>query len=322
MERPDLFAPLSVKLPRNASIRTAGEHAELLFIRGLLYAKDNGNVGWIPSFDLQVVAVGLSRVEESVKALVDEELWAEGDGGWHIPSWDKWNRTDEDEAARALKRRDDAAKRKRAQREREKAATGQALIALIDSALESAPEAQNVTRDVTRDGRVTVTHVTDLEKEEEIEKEPSLREGVQPPLLGVVEPATAPPTRRPRSEPKEPKANPHAVADGIATDWYERNKTTSGQKFIAVREIVRPLVARGVAPQLLAAAMDAATADGFPISGGTLTTAMNRLTRSQTASQDPYGNVTPIRQSPATSRASEAFARAAAYVAEADAMEA
>lgn len=317
MERPDLFVPLSVKLPRNPGIRRGGEGAELLFIRGLIYAKDNGNIGWIPDFDLAVVAVGLSNVDQSLKALLDEELWIPGEGGWHIPSWDKWNRTDEAEAKRGEKRRNDAAERKRRQRERERAAAEQAAAetpeeppAQPDSSNVVTP---NVTRDVTRDGRVTVTHVTDLEIEEEIEKEPPLRGGVQPPLLGVVEPATASPTRRQKSEPKDPKPNPHAAADEIATDWYEANKTTSAQSYVAVRAIIRPLVQRGIAPTLVAAAVDAVTREGRPISQGTLTVALKRL---QAAPQDPYGNVTPIHQSPASSRAAAALERARRYAEE------
>lgn len=320
MKRPDLFILLSTKLPRNPAVRHAGESGELLFIRGLLYAKENGNTGWIPDFDLPVVAVGLSNVEESVKALTDQELWVEGDSGWQIPSWEAWYGVDDEAAKREQKRRDDAARRKRRQREREKeAATKAALQAADPEWIDEDPSDPNpsgvtpdVTRDVTRDGHA----VTELEKEREIEKEPSLREGVQPPLLGVVEPATATPPRRAKSKPKDEKPNPHAVADQIATDWFEANKTTSAQSYIAVRSIIRPLVARGIGSRLLAAAMNSATEQGFPISQGTLTTAMNRLTRSQAAPQDPYGNVTPLHQSPATRAASAAFERARQYAEE------
>jgi hypothetical protein len=316
VERPDLFVPLSVKCPRNPSIRGAGYLAELLFYRGLMYAKDNGTAGWIPAFDIQVVAVGMPDTTEALKALTDEELWVEGDGGWNIPSWDSWNRVGEEDAARAEKKRNDAARRKRNQREREKIAGGQVpavpVVSVPEPLTDRPSVPPDVTRDVTRDGHA----VTELEKEREIEKEPSLREGVQPPLVGVVEPATPPAPRRTKGEPKESKPNPHAVADQIVTDWYERNKTTSGQKFIAVQQIIRPLVARGVEPQLLAAAMDAATADGFAISGGSLTTAMKRLQRAQQPAADQFGNVTQLRPSPATRKAGAAFARAARYAAE------
>ncbi|HEV2344420.1 MAG TPA: hypothetical protein VGS97_10040, partial [Actinocrinis sp.] len=237
-----------------------------------------------------------------------------------IPSWEKWNGVDKDAAKREEKRRKDAAERKRRQREREKLAAEKAAKQAADpdwidedtSDDEPSPVTPNVTRDVTRDGHA----VTELEKEREIEKEPSLREGVQPPLLGVVEPATASPPRRAMGEPKDEQPNPHASADRIAKDWYERNKTTSAQSFVAVRSIIRPLVQRGIDPELLAAAMDAVAREGRPISQGTLTVAMNRLTRPQAASQDPYGNVTPIHQSPATRAASAAMERARRYAEE------
>ena len=322
MKRPDLFILLSTKLPRNPSIRHSGPDGELLFIRGLLWAKENGNTGWIHDFDLPAVAVGLSNVEESVKALIDEELWVEGDGGWKIPSWKAWNDADEEAQKRDQKNREAAAERKRRQREREKAAKEAATEGEAHATGEAPIEPDtsnvvtpNVTRDVTRDGRVTVTHVTELEKEKEIEKEPSLREGVQPPLVGVVGSSTASPPPA-EDKPEAEKPNPHAAADSIVTYWWKRNESSTAQSFIAVRSIIRPLVKRGIDSGLLAAAMDAVTNEGRPISQGTLTVAMNRLTRSQTAPQDPYGNVTPLHQSPATRAASAAFDRARRYAEE------
>lgn len=316
MKRPDLFILLSTKLPRNPSIRHSGPGGELLFIRGLMWAKENGNTGWIHDFDLPAVAVGLDDVEESVKALVDEGLWAEGDGGWQIPSWKAWNDADEEQQKREQKNREAAAERKRKQREREREAAAKAAAESTEQA-PAEPESSNVvtsnvTRDVTRDGGVTVTHVTELEIEKERDKEPSLRSGVQPPLLGVVDPATATPPPA-EDKPEAEKPNPHAAADAIVTEWWKRNESSTAQSFIAVRSIIRPLVKRGIDSGLLAAAMDAVTNEGRPISQGTLTVAMNRLSRSQTAAQNPYGNVTPIHQSPATRAASAAMERARKY---------
>src|SRR5581483_4601493 len=168
------------------------------------------------------------------------------------PSWEAWYGVNDETAKRDEKRREDAARRKRRQREREKEAAEKAAKQAADpdwidedpSDDEPSPVTPNVTRDVTRDGHA----VTELEKEEEIEKEPSLREGVQPPLLGVVESSTASPPPA-ENKPKAEKPNPHAAADSIVTDWWDRNESSTAQSFIAVRSIIRPLVKRGIDPQ-------------------------------------------------------------------------
>lgn len=90
---PGVFVPLDVNYPRDLRIRRAGPDAELLWVRGNAHAKNAKTDGVIYDFDLSVVAVGLTRVQQRVKALVREGLWIERDDGWEIRSWSKWNAT-------------------------------------------------------------------------------------------------------------------------------------------------------------------------------------------------------------------------------------
>lgn len=90
---PREFVPLDLNLPRNPAIRHAGPDAELLFVRGLIYLKSTGKDGVIPEFDLDVVAAGLRNVKRSAEILVAQGLWARCPGGWEVPSWLSWNKS-------------------------------------------------------------------------------------------------------------------------------------------------------------------------------------------------------------------------------------
>ena len=56
---PAIFVPLDVNLPHDDAIRAAGPWAELLYIRGLTYAKRCRPDGAVPKYDLPVVAIGI-----------------------------------------------------------------------------------------------------------------------------------------------------------------------------------------------------------------------------------------------------------------------
>lgn len=88
---PGNYVPLDVNYPRDAAIRRAGEAAELLFVRSLAYSKGARTGGFIPDYDLDVVAAGLKSATRRIPALVREELWTPVDGGWLIRSWGRWN---------------------------------------------------------------------------------------------------------------------------------------------------------------------------------------------------------------------------------------
>src|SRR5690606_9582809 len=88
-----IYVPLDVNYLRDPKIRKAGAEAELLYLRGLAYAKGGGTDGHIPEFDLPVVGVGLTRINQRVQSLVRHGLWSTEDEGWYISGWRKWNKT-------------------------------------------------------------------------------------------------------------------------------------------------------------------------------------------------------------------------------------
>lgn len=96
---PGNYVPLDVNYPRDRAIRKAGPDAELLYVRGLAYAKGARTDGLVPDYDLEVAAAGLRNVRRSVSRLVAERLWIKVDGGWQIRSWMSWNKPAAEEVA-------------------------------------------------------------------------------------------------------------------------------------------------------------------------------------------------------------------------------
>ena len=88
---PSMYVPLDVNYMRDPRIRRAGSDAELLYIRALAYAKGGETDGMVHDYDLDVIAVGLSKVTARVDALVREKAWEQRDGGWFIAGWFNWN---------------------------------------------------------------------------------------------------------------------------------------------------------------------------------------------------------------------------------------
>lgn len=90
---PGEFVPLDVNYSHDRAIRQAGYQAELLFIRGLAFAREKYKVhhGLIPDYDLPVVAAGIPNPKKHAATLVRERLWIAAKGGWHIRSFEKWN---------------------------------------------------------------------------------------------------------------------------------------------------------------------------------------------------------------------------------------
>jgi len=90
---PSAFVPLDVNYAHDRAIRQAGYQAELLFVRGLAYARKMFQVtgGLIPDYDLDIVAAGIPNAKKHAASLVRERLWIASKGGWHIRSFGKWN---------------------------------------------------------------------------------------------------------------------------------------------------------------------------------------------------------------------------------------
>lgn len=88
---PSVYVPLDANYLRDPRIRRAGPDAELLYLRGLAYAKAGETDGMVYEFDLDIVAVGLNKVPNRVAALVLEKAWEARDEGWFITGWFNWN---------------------------------------------------------------------------------------------------------------------------------------------------------------------------------------------------------------------------------------
>lgn len=90
---PSVYVPLDANYLRDPRIRRAGPDAELLYLRSLAYAKGGETDGFVHDYDLDVIAVGLTRVPQRVASLVREKAWEERSGGWFITGWFKWNKS-------------------------------------------------------------------------------------------------------------------------------------------------------------------------------------------------------------------------------------
>lgn len=88
---PSMFVPLDVNYMRDPRIRRAGPDAELLYLRGLAYAKGGETEGMVYEYDLGMIGVGLRNIRGRVDALVREKAWEEREEGWFIAGWFKWN---------------------------------------------------------------------------------------------------------------------------------------------------------------------------------------------------------------------------------------
>lgn len=100
------YAPLSARYYKDDAVATAGEKAELLYIRGLAFCAEVLSDGFISDIQLtRFVGVGMTGVASRAKKLVDVELWIRDDdaGGYWIASWLKWNQS-KDEIGEKLQR--------------------------------------------------------------------------------------------------------------------------------------------------------------------------------------------------------------------------
>jgi hypothetical protein len=101
---------------KDDAILTAGEAAEILFVRALGYAKEQDTDGFISARSLPLIVQ--TRAKQRIARLVEAGLWVEVEGGWQIPKWELWQETKEQiEANREAAR--ERAKRSRANRKKD-----------------------------------------------------------------------------------------------------------------------------------------------------------------------------------------------------------
>jgi hypothetical protein len=96
--------PLSAHYYKDDAIASAGEKAELLYVRGLAFCADVLSDGFITDSQLiRFVGVGMRDAKVRAEALCKaglwqrvstEGLWDDGQGsGYMVLNWTKWNRT-------------------------------------------------------------------------------------------------------------------------------------------------------------------------------------------------------------------------------------
>ena len=88
------FAPLSANAYKDDALAAAGQAAELLFYRGLSFAADVIEDGFITDSQLsRLLGWDMRDVRKRADRLVEVGLWTRGEGGYWIRSWLKWNRS-------------------------------------------------------------------------------------------------------------------------------------------------------------------------------------------------------------------------------------
>ena len=88
------FAPLSAKAYKDDALAAAGRDAECLFYRGLSFAADVIEDGFITDAQLcRLLGWDMKDAKRHADRLVDVGLWTRGEGGYWIRSWLKWNRS-------------------------------------------------------------------------------------------------------------------------------------------------------------------------------------------------------------------------------------
>ena len=78
------WAKFDDQFTRHPKVIAAGPWAELLAMRGVIYAAGLETDGFIPTAGLAHIGAGIPAVRKRAAALVEVGLWEESDGGWVI----------------------------------------------------------------------------------------------------------------------------------------------------------------------------------------------------------------------------------------------
>ena len=78
------WAKFDDQFTRHPKVIAAGPWAELLAMRGVIYAAGLETDGFIPTAGLAHIGAGIPAVKKKAAALVEVGLWEESDGGWVI----------------------------------------------------------------------------------------------------------------------------------------------------------------------------------------------------------------------------------------------
>lgn len=88
-----LYVPLDVEYDSDDKLILAGPMAELLYVRGLAFAKRTMSNGDINSAQIAVVGRGIPSAVKHAAKLVEVGAWRSTATGWHISAWLKRNKS-------------------------------------------------------------------------------------------------------------------------------------------------------------------------------------------------------------------------------------
>lgn len=88
-----LYVPLDADYYHDPKIIDAGPLAELLYVRGLCFAKRTDKDGFIATAQLRAIGAGLPRPQALAGKLEEVGAWSPVDGGWQITAWLKRNKS-------------------------------------------------------------------------------------------------------------------------------------------------------------------------------------------------------------------------------------
>lgn len=88
-----LYVPLDVEFDSDDKLILAGPMAELLFVRGLAFAKRTMSNGDITTAQLVVVGRGIPSAKKHAERLVEVGAWRATPNGFHITAWLKRNKS-------------------------------------------------------------------------------------------------------------------------------------------------------------------------------------------------------------------------------------
>jgi hypothetical protein len=93
-----------------------------------------------------------------------------------------------------------------------------------------------------------------------------------------VQPTADKPRTKPKSKPTGATAPAkHEVADALAAAFWEHHQSRTAQSFISIRQVIRTAIANQLPRDDVARALDKLARESRPISGGTITTALQQI---------------------------------------------
>lgn len=88
-----LYVPLDADYYYDPRMIDAGPMAELLYVRGLCFAKRTEKDGFIAESQLKAIATGIPKPRALADRLVANGAWEKVDDGWQISAWLKRNKS-------------------------------------------------------------------------------------------------------------------------------------------------------------------------------------------------------------------------------------